>query len=129
MYASPNPMAMCSCSIIQYRQWYVHAAQGGCQIRQEEETKVEGKGKAMSRMRPFSCLFLSLSPPPRIRRTYFGRHASEPEIRTACAAAYSLLASQHLDPLPLGNIILSALQKDGERGTKLQPIASCYGIK
>ena len=85
----------------------------------------EGKGHVS-----YAALFLPLPlspPPPRIRRTYFGRHASEPEIRTACAA-YSLLASQHLDPLPLGNIILSALQKDGERGTKLQPIACCYGI-
>ena len=86
----------------------------------------EGKGHVS-----YAALFLPLPlspPPPRIRRTYFGRHASEPEIRTACAA-YSLLASQHLDPLPLGNIILSALQKDGERGTKLQPIAFCYGIE
>ena len=85
----------------------------------------EGKGHVS-----YAALFLPLPlspPPPRIRRTYFGRHASEPEIRTACAA-YSLLASQHLDPLPLGNIILSALQKDGERGTKLQPVAFCYGI-
>ena len=41
MYASLNPGAMCS--INQYRQYIVHAAQGGCQGRQEEEGGRKGE--------------------------------------------------------------------------------------
>ena len=88
---------------------------------------MEGKGKAMSRMRPFSCLF-----PLSLRRLEFGARTlggTRASLKYGLRAPPPILSSQHLDPLPLGNIILSALQKDGERGTKLQPVAFCYGIE